>query len=662
MRLRPESVRMPVMLVFGLIFLANSSKGAGGDDTSGFPARHPTPTDSRALFDSARATCQTDPRSSLSYARRGLEIARRTGDPWLLATGHLLCGEAFFQTGANDSAETYHLRAVELAQTTSDDSLNAAAFNGAGLMAYMRGNLALSMELCNKALGIARNANRRRLCVRINNTLGLTARYFGQPTDDIAYFRRALEEALAIADTEGIALTHNHLGNWYSDRGKLDSAMMHFQRALDLRERIEANTNAIAIIYNNIGNTLRLQHVDDRAFDNYQRSLAISTRTGNRNLIATTNKNLALLARQGNDPRAALAYARKAKALSMEIGLPRVAIVSSEELARALAAHGEYRQAYDSLFAYIALKDSIEGQEGRRRVAELQIRFESEQKERRIQELALEKGDAVRDSLIILIGLSLLLGIVLVWLYREKSRAARNTAAQKEALEKLYNELVVKNTRLEESETGLRSSLREKDVLLKEVHHRVKNNLQVVSSLLSLQSNTVSNEETINILCESQDRIRAMALVHERLYRSNDFAGIDVKGYLAELVDNLRASYRAERLEISVEGDPVFVILDAAIPLGLIVSELVTNAFKHGFTGRDSGLVRVSARLTGKDECTLVVEDDGTGLPPDFSLEKTSSLGLHLVTMLVDQIEGTLVTANNGGARFTIIFPVTPRV
>ena len=196
-------------------------------------------------------------------------------------------------------------------------------------------------------------------------------------------------------------------------------------------------------------------------------------------------------------------------------------------------------------------------------------------------------------------------------------------------------------------------------MLLKEIHHRVKNNLQVVSSLLSLQSNTVDNAQTLELLRESQDRIRAMALVHEQLYRSNDFAGIDVKGYLSDLVENLRTSYRTERLEVTVDSDALFVSLDTAIPLGLIVSELVTNAFKHGFADRGSGVVHVSARSTGSDECTLVVEDNGTGMPPGFAVEKTSSLGLHLVQILVDQIEGRLSMTNSNGARFAIRFPVT---
>jgi two-component sensor histidine kinase len=134
-----------------------------------------------------------------------------------------------------------------------------------------------------------------------------------------------------------------------------------------------------------------------------------------------------------------------------------------------------------------------------------------------------------------------------------------------------------------------------------------------------------------------------------------------MKGYLADLVENLSSSYRTERVEVTVETDDVPVSLDTAIPLGLIVSELVTNAFKHGFPNGATGVVKVSARATGTDECTLVVEDNGRGMPAGLAPGNTSSLGLHLVNILVEQIRGQLSLKNNNGARFTITFPITPK-
>jgi two-component system, sensor histidine kinase PdtaS len=647
--------------LLGLTLLLQSIQGVAGDDTSRYLPRYPATTNARALFDSARATCQTDPRLSLQYSRRGLAIAFSINDDRLLATGQQLSGEAFFQSGANDSAESCYNRALAYAEKTGDDSLTAEALNSIGSMAYMRGNFALAIEHCNQALIIAQRAGDIHLKIRVINNLGLAARSLGNSPDDRSYFLLALTMAAAIRDTDGIAITLNHLGNSHFGTLPTDSAMYYYRKALALRQYIESNTNAIAVLFNNIGNVLRMERDHQAALEHYNQSLAISTRTGNRNLMATTYKNLAILARQSGDYTHALEYANRAKSMSLEIGLPRIAFQSAEQIARTLADRGEYRSAFDNLLGYIALKDSLDSQENRRRAADLQIRFESERKERQIQELELTQEKTIRDFLISVIGMTLVLGAVLIWLYREKSKAARETALQKTELEGLYGELVTKNARLEESESGLRNMLREKEVLLKEIHHRVKNNLQVVSSLLSLQSNTVDNAQTLELLLESQDRIRAMALVHERLYRSNDFAGIDVKGYLTDLVENLRRSYRTERLEVTVDCDPISVSIDTAIPLGLMVSELVTNAFKHGFPHAASGVVHVSARTIGNDECTLVVEDNGTGMPPGLAAGNASSLGLHLVNILVEQIDGRLTMKNNNGAHFAITFPLTQR-
>ena len=662
MRLQPGSLVRAGARLLGLILLLHSSQGAAGDDTSRHPQRDPGIANAHALFDSARATCQTDPQLSLQYARRGLVIARSINDPRLLAAGHQRAGEAFFQSGANDSAEASYRRALDLANLAYDDSLTAAALNSIGFMAYLRGNFALAIEHCNQALIIAQRAGDLHLKIRVINNLGLAAQSLGSSPDDRSYFLLALTMATDLADTDGIAITLNHLGNWRFGKQPPDSAMYYYRRALTLRQHIESNTNAIAVLLNNIGNVLRMEKDHQGAMDYYQRSLAISTRTGSRNLEATTYKNMAILARQTGDYTHALEYARRAKSISLEIGLSRIAFQSAEQIARTLAERGEYRSAFENLLEYISLKDSLDSQESRRRAADLQVRFESERKERQIQELELTQEKTFRNFLLSVIGMTIVLGTLLIWLYREKSKAARETASQKTELEGLYGELVNKNVRLEESESGLRSMLKEKDVLLKEIHHRVKNNLQVVSSLLSLQSSTVTDDQTLALLKESQDRIRAMALVHERLYRSSDFAGVDMKGYLADLVGNLRSSYRTDRLKVTVETNDVQVSLDTAIPLGLIVSELVTNAFKHGFPNEANGIVKVTTHATGTDECTLVVEDNGVGMPPGYTVNTASSLGLHLVNILVQQIGGQLSVQNDNGAQFSITFPLTQKV
>lgn len=207
----------------------------------------------------------------------------------------------------------------------------------------------------------------------------------------------------------------------------------------------------------------------------------------------------------------------------------------------------------------------------------------------------------------------------------------------------------------------LESALQEKTVLLNEVHHRVKNNLQVISSLLNLQSRHLEDNQARAILNESQNRVRAMALTHQLLYERKDFSHIDLGEYLQRLAQLLVGSYRgnAGRVNLRLDAPPARIALDfeRAIPCGLVVNELAVNALKHGFPEDRSGEVVV--QLAQEDETVLLaVEDNGVGLPPDFDLNSVQSLGLQLVPLLVDQLQGELEIRPRAPTRFELRFPL----
>ena len=200
----------------------------------------------------------------------------------------------------------------------------------------------------------------------------------------------------------------------------------------------------------------------------------------------------------------------------------------------------------------------------------------------------------------------------------------------------------------------IRTSLREKEVLLKEIHHRVKNNLQIISSLLNLQSGT--SHENSSALKESQSRIRSMALIHEKLYQSENLSHINFSEYVASLTNYLSRSYILSQnvtIEIDIKG--ISLDVDRAIPCGLIINELVSNSLKYAFKDGRTGKLRVGMSRDG-DRYILTVGDNGVGLPPGFDFRESQSLGLQLVTTLVDQIEGTIELEKTAGTVFTIRF------
>ena len=200
------------------------------------------------------------------------------------------------------------------------------------------------------------------------------------------------------------------------------------------------------------------------------------------------------------------------------------------------------------------------------------------------------------------------------------------------------------------------SSLQEKEVMLKEIHHRVKNNMQIVSSLLNLQLDQLQDDKSRSLFIESQNRIASMALVHEKLYQSNDLAQIDFTDYLRELTENLVGTVGANARNISLQlmSSEVRLGIDTAIPCGLIANELVSNAYKHGFPQGGPGRVTLSFERLADGRLRLEVADTGRGIPADVDLKKTKSLGMQLVHTLVRQLHGTIEVRRENGACFIL--------
>jgi two-component sensor histidine kinase len=238
---------------------------------------------------------------------------------------------------------------------------------------------------------------------------------------------------------------------------------------------------------------------------------------------------------------------------------------------------------------------------------------------------------------------------------RESQKAVLNIlddlGAEKALLEKTQSEVV-------RSEQIVRASLREKEVLLKEIHHRVKNNLQVISSLLNLQARYLPDPAARAIFSQSQNRVQSIALVHERLYESADLSHVNFAKYVVILLDNIFDTYGATNRGISkvIDIGDANLTVDVAVPCGLIVNEVVTNALKHAFPEGRKGTVKVSLREGPDQTLDLTIEDDGVGIPPGIDPRNTVSLGLDLVTTFAEQLNAEVEIAREGGTSFRFRF------
>ncbi len=211
------------------------------------------------------------------------------------------------------------------------------------------------------------------------------------------------------------------------------------------------------------------------------------------------------------------------------------------------------------------------------------------------------------------------------------------------------------------AEEQTKRSLREKDVLMHEIHHRVKNNLQVVSSLLSMQARTTRNKEAIDVLSKSRSRINAMALIHTQLYESGDLSELNMKEFVGTLSGQLFQSYQVNNTKIA----RIIHVTDRKFPVsvgvyvGLIINELLSNALQHAFGERKDGKIEVELTAPDSGRVNLRVSDDGVGLPPGFDINATKTLGLRLVKILIeDQLQGTLEVISDGGVTFNMEFDI----
>ena len=320
------------------------------------------------------------------------------------------------------------------------------------------------------------------------------------------------------------------------------------------------------------------------------------------------------------------------------------------EAYRLFAANAEgsnnFKEGFKYQTAYITLKDSIFGIKQSEIIHELEAKYEMAQKENQIAILNAENQtqnlkiqQSQRQKFYLIIGLTLLVGIIasLMYLYRLKWQNARELAQKNKIIS---------------------NALAEKETLLKEIHHRVKNNLQVISSLLNLQARYIKDPHALDAIKEGRNRVKSMALIHQNLYQEENLVGVNAKDYVEKLIQSLLASYHIEEKQVILEKDvdPIQLDVDTVIPLGLILNELISNALKYAFKGKQNG--RIKVRLKEKfGSIQLNVIDNGIGLPKDFNQQKDSSLGFRLIDAFVKKMKAKLEVNQDLGTNVLITIP-----
>jgi two-component sensor histidine kinase len=520
-----------------------------------------------------------------------------------------------------------------------------------GRLYYTQGDYRTAIDYELKALKIATasNADNVRLICQINNNLGYDFIKLGDNPKAITYFSRALEIAKTEKDNATIYLLAGNIVDVYLRMHQPQKAKAFLtqitQKFVYPSGKLYEGGDEVSQTYLKIYLALKQYDIAKRYCD----QLIGQTNNPNLNIYARSSYYELIIKFYTATARfaEALKYLKMNQSLLKKIGNDND-LGTNETLWFGLdTARRQYQSAIYHLISANTIKDSIFSTTKSKQIEQLQIEYETRQKEAQItllnQKNKLERANLVQANLVknLTIGAIFLLLVIAGLLFRQNVHKQKN------------NEVVSsKNVLLEDL-------LQQKEWLLKEVHHRVKNNLQIVMSILNTQSAYLQNDIALEAIRGSQHRVNAIALLHQKLYSSTTSALVSMPAYIGELINYLSDSFDTSFRHIKIRQvlDPLSLDPALAVPIGLILNEAITNAIKYAFD-HNGGEIVIGLSVWDNDNAALKVSDDGRGLPPDFDLNEANSLGMEMMKALGKQLKGKFAVENAHGVTLMITFPI----
>lgn len=517
---------------------------------------------------------------------------------------------------------------------SQEAKINAINFNGNAH--YANEDYDKAIEYYIEAISLLEQKEISMKLSQIYNNLAGCYRVSNDFTNTEKYFRKALEIGVALGNKKWVANINNNLAVVYMDNHLFKEADAKYQAALDIYAQTN-DTLMMGITYMNQGNSRISSKAYPQAIDRYVKAQEYVPYEMVPLLHAVSQTGIGIaLTKQGKFNKAK-PFLDKGTEIAKSINHSEQLMESYSALSDYYSKTEDYKNAFELSAVSQQLRDSIKTNEQNKNLSDALAKYEGEKKDLQLQTLAFEKEKETRHKeRFIFLSLAAILLASFIGFFFVKNRSKNKLlASQKQTLE---------------------TTLGQKDVLLKEIHHRVKNNLQVISSLLSLQQRQLNDPKASQAIQVGRDRVKAMSLIHQNLYQDTNLIGVEADEYIDNLAHSLVNTYKTEDKEIRIKTDvsAIKLDIDTIIPLGLIINELISNSLKYAFKNQASGEIAISLNEDGQS-LHLRVMDNGVGLPEDFSVENNTSLGYRLIKAFSDKLKGTLqVDSKKGNTSISI--------
>ena len=587
------------------------------------------------------------PDEAIYYGLRALNEARQLKDDFRTGKVNQAIGVCYDYKGNLDSCLYYLNEALAIFKAINRKDYQSHTLTDKALAYYYRGNYELALRYHLEALELRKQFGENKFIAQSYLNIGLVYRSRKDYINAIKFYKQSYDIKKTINDEAGMLNSLINTGAAFQTNEKFDSAYVYGLKALELAKKIKSNEDIIASKTNIAAALINLNRPDEAL--PYLQEVEQSVERNNKKSLITNAESYGDMYMQKNNVAAAIPYFQKALEMAKSNNRVELMEVFYRKLSKCFYKQNNYKLAYEYFDLSKSISDTLINEENSRQVNEMSAVYETAEKETQINKLNAENAISNtetkrrrRERNYFILSTILFSGLAVV-----AYKAFANNKKKKELLN-TQNKIIEK-------------SLSEKEILLREIHHRVKNNLQIVSSLLSLQSNYIKDEQALDAVKDSRNRVQSMSLIHQNLYQEENLMGVDVKDYISKLADNLFQSYniRPDKIKLVKEIEATNLDVDVVVPIGLILNELLTNCLKYAFpkdaehkTGEE-GAIKVILKEEN-DVLQLSVYDNGVGLPADFNPETKKSFGHKMILTFLQKLKGEMKMYSEDGTKVDI--------